>query len=185
VPLFGPLVEKNGSVARSATWVGMPSPSSMLDRTHLEMALLNVLINARDAMPEGGPVTIVTEAVEIGKPCTIASPSPVPLFGPLVEKNGSVARSATWVGMPAAIPRAADDREPAGRRYHGLDAVSGRLRRGRRVGGAGLDHPQGLVAVAGHEDSVAEALEVVAGQRPHVVAVLGECTASCSNPSGG
>ncbi len=41
-------------------------PPTMLDRTHLEMALLNVLINARDAMPEGGPVTIVTEAVEIG-----------------------------------------------------------------------------------------------------------------------
>ncbi|MEH3147490.1 MAG: histidine kinase famiy protein [Methylobacterium frigidaeris] len=41
-------------------------PPTMLDRTHLEMALLNVLINARDAMPEGGPVTIITEAVEIG-----------------------------------------------------------------------------------------------------------------------
>ncbi|WP_158046184.1 histidine kinase famiy protein [Skermanella pratensis] len=35
-------------------------PSSTLDPVHLEMALLNVLINARDAMPEGGRVTVAT-----------------------------------------------------------------------------------------------------------------------------
>jgi nitrogen-specific signal transduction histidine kinase len=32
-------------------------PACKLDPTHLEMALLNVLINARDAMPDGGQVT--------------------------------------------------------------------------------------------------------------------------------
>jgi PAS domain S-box-containing protein len=38
-------------------------PSCMLDPTHLEMALLNVLINARDAMPEGGAVSVGTSIV--------------------------------------------------------------------------------------------------------------------------
>ncbi|RAK58305.1 hybrid sensor histidine kinase/response regulator [Phenylobacterium deserti] len=35
-------------------------PKAVADPTHLEMALLNVLINARDAMPDGGLVTIST-----------------------------------------------------------------------------------------------------------------------------
>jgi len=38
-------------------------PACMLDPTHLEMALLNVLINARDAMPDGGEVTVGTSIV--------------------------------------------------------------------------------------------------------------------------
>ncbi|MBO1073990.1 histidine kinase famiy protein [Roseomonas marmotae] len=35
-------------------------PSILVDAAHLEMALLNVLINARDAMPCGGTITIST-----------------------------------------------------------------------------------------------------------------------------
>ncbi len=35
-------------------------PACMLDPTHLEMALLNVLINAQDAMPQGGRITVGT-----------------------------------------------------------------------------------------------------------------------------
>lgn len=40
-------------------------PACMVDPTHLEMALLNVLINARDAMPTGGTVTVGTTVVEV------------------------------------------------------------------------------------------------------------------------
>ncbi|MDJ0391216.1 histidine kinase famiy protein [Roseomonas sp. E05] len=35
-------------------------PPVLVDRVHLEMALLNVVINARDAMPAGGDMTIAT-----------------------------------------------------------------------------------------------------------------------------
>jgi PAS domain S-box-containing protein len=38
-------------------------PACLLDPTHLEMALLNVLINARDALPDGGEVTVATAVV--------------------------------------------------------------------------------------------------------------------------
>ncbi|WP_151636110.1 histidine kinase famiy protein [Noviherbaspirillum aerium] len=38
-------------------------PSCTLDATHMEMALLNVLINSRDAMPGGGRVTVATSVM--------------------------------------------------------------------------------------------------------------------------
>jgi PAS domain S-box-containing protein len=38
-------------------------PACTLDPTHLEMALLNVLVNARDAMPNGGDVIVATTVV--------------------------------------------------------------------------------------------------------------------------
>lgn len=41
-------------------------PYCTLDPTHLEMALLNVLINARDAMPQGGKVKVGTSLLRHG-----------------------------------------------------------------------------------------------------------------------
>jgi CheY-like chemotaxis protein len=38
-------------------------PACTIDATHMEMALLNVLINARDAMPKGGKVTVATSVI--------------------------------------------------------------------------------------------------------------------------
>jgi len=40
-------------------------PACLVDRVHLEMALLNVLINARDAMPKGGAVTLSTSSLRL------------------------------------------------------------------------------------------------------------------------
>ncbi len=40
-------------------------PPALVDPVHLEMAVLNVLINARDAMPNGGTVTIGTSRLHI------------------------------------------------------------------------------------------------------------------------
>ena len=37
----------------------------MLDADNFEMALLNIVINARDAMPKGGLVTITTSALHL------------------------------------------------------------------------------------------------------------------------
>lgn len=44
------------------------APIVKIDQSQLENALLNLVINARDAMPNGGTIKVRTEAVEIGGP---------------------------------------------------------------------------------------------------------------------
>ena len=44
-------------------------PSALIDPNQLELAILNLCVNARDAMPNGGPLTILAEEVAIG-PCS-------------------------------------------------------------------------------------------------------------------
>ena len=41
-------------------------PSALVDPNQLELAILNLCVNARDAMPGGGPLTILAEEVAIG-----------------------------------------------------------------------------------------------------------------------
>lgn len=41
-------------------------PAALIDPNQLELAILNLAVNARDAMPEGGPLTILAEEIAIG-----------------------------------------------------------------------------------------------------------------------
>lgn len=52
---IGPRIDQRRSLAASQPWV-------MADMHQLELAVLNLAINARDAMPEGGILTIETDA---------------------------------------------------------------------------------------------------------------------------
>lgn len=58
---FGDLLDNTvGAQIRLVTALERRLPAVQIDPTHLEMAILNVLLNARDAMPKGGTVTIST-----------------------------------------------------------------------------------------------------------------------------
>ncbi|RZL53266.1 MAG: PAS domain-containing protein [Variovorax sp.] len=68
-----------------------------LDPTQLEVALLNVLVNARDAMPNGGKITVKTRNV-------VVRPDDVSAFAGLPPGNYvSISVTDTGSGIPAAI----------------------------------------------------------------------------------
>jgi len=63
---FGDLLDNTvGAQIRLVMALERRLPAISIDPTHLEMAVLNVLINARDAMPSGGTVTIATERLTL------------------------------------------------------------------------------------------------------------------------
>ncbi|MBN8909852.1 MAG: hypothetical protein J0H99_25375, partial [Rhodospirillales bacterium] len=74
---------------------------AMVDPSQIEAAILNLCLNARDAMPEGGTLTIRTTNLAIGGPA--AAPDLAP--GAYV----SIAVGDTGIGMTAPVQRRAFD----------------------------------------------------------------------------
>ncbi|WP_246702706.1 PAS domain S-box protein [Starkeya sp. ORNL1] len=72
-------------------------PFAVVDGNQLESAILNLAINARDAMPDGGDLTVRTRLAELGAADVVATPD---------MKAGSyivIAVSDTGVGMSADL----------------------------------------------------------------------------------
>ena len=103
-----------GSVQITAPQLAGDLWPAMIDPTQIELVILNLAINARDAMEVGGSLTIGTANVTLGEPeapeapppdClaspkTWLRPSPDPLPTSLVVKNGSKARARTSSVIP-------------------------------------------------------------------------------------
>ncbi|HEY0314579.1 MAG TPA: ATP-binding protein [Allosphingosinicella sp.] len=56
---IGPTIELNVRPAANL-------PAALADPNQIELAILNLCVNARDAMPNGGPLTIVVDEVAVG-----------------------------------------------------------------------------------------------------------------------
>ena len=70
-------------------------PAAVADANQLESALLNLVINARDAMPDGGTLTVSTRLVEIGAEEVTPELSP--------GRYVAVSVTDTGVGMEPAV----------------------------------------------------------------------------------
>jgi signal transduction histidine kinase len=78
-----------------------PTLQAMLvDRSQLESALLNLILNARDAMPKGGSIVVETESLIVPEGPV---PSPLGLPGPYV----AITVRDTGAGMPPAMAKRA------------------------------------------------------------------------------
>ncbi|MEU4624690.1 PAS domain S-box protein [Actinoplanes sp. NPDC023801] len=85
------------SIGENIRLVSRPAPEAMpvrANRGRLDQILLNLVINARDAMPEGGVVSMETDLVELGE-----GPSTAPPAGSYVQ----LTVSDTGCGMTAEV----------------------------------------------------------------------------------
>ncbi|ETI63912.1 histidine kinase [Sphingobium sp. C100] len=85
---------------RIALSVDMPMdlPAVHADANQLELAILNLAINSRDAMPDGGTLTIAADRGETQRPASLAPGAYVRLY-----------ITDTGVGMTAAVRKAATE----------------------------------------------------------------------------
>ncbi len=86
--LFTTLV---GGSVRIETRVDDPCPPVLVDPIHLEQIVMNLVVNARDAMPDGGRLRISTEPVRLDEEARaswLAGPAPGPYVVVSVEDTG-------------------------------------------------------------------------------------------------
>jgi PAS domain S-box-containing protein len=68
VTSFGELLETSvGQKAELYLSLQRRLPEVRVDPVHLEMALLNIVVNARDASPDGGAITVRTKAIQLNE----------------------------------------------------------------------------------------------------------------------
>ncbi len=96
------LVERTLGATYEVSFVQAPDlPPAVVDRAQLETSILNLAINARDAMPDGGRLTIETAAAALDAVYTAGQPEVV--AGDYVM----IAVSDTGVGMSEEVKRQA------------------------------------------------------------------------------
>ncbi|SDV49161.1 histidine kinase famiy protein [Chitinasiproducens palmae] len=85
----------NGAVVQTS--LAQNLANCQIDPTQLEVALINILVNARDAMPDGGTITISTANVEV-------TPDDISAYAGLhAGRYVSISLSDTGSGIPAHI----------------------------------------------------------------------------------
>jgi signal transduction histidine kinase len=98
----------------------------MIDPTQLEVALMNLAANARDAMADGGRLTIRSEAVTLGP----TRERPAVRSGRYVRisvTDGGAAMAGSMTEPWSSPPRAADRLRPAGLGLAMVRGVAGRF----------------------------------------------------------
>jgi signal transduction histidine kinase/ActR/RegA family two-component response regulator len=87
LPMLRPLL---GERINLSAHLGADPACVLADRSQLELILVNLCVNARDAMPEGGGLTILTERVKPGDACLarVDLPGPGPYLRLAVTDTG-------------------------------------------------------------------------------------------------
>ncbi len=93
---FGDLLETSvGKKANLSFNLRRRLPMVKVDTSHLEMALLNIVVNARDASPEGSAITVTTNEIHLHRDAAAHHLDPGDYVGLCVTDEGT--------GMPSHI----------------------------------------------------------------------------------